>query len=93
MDMSRTIWVKISKFLTTEKTLNTTKITILQKILYFNILDFYKESLKLPFYKNYHFLIYHNVIKLHPALIFQYISLNSYYKNLLKLYNCNFSKK
>ena len=54
--MSGTIWVKISKFLTT---LNPTKnlkippkITTPQKIPYFNILDFYKKSLKLPFYKN-----------------------------------------
>ena len=67
--MSGMIWVKISKFLTTKKILNTTKITILQKISYFNILHIYKKSLKLPFYKKYHFLIYHkifNVTKIAP---------------------------
>ena len=51
MDASGTIWVKIYKFLTTKKTLNTTKITILQKIPFCNLLDFYKKSIKLPFYK------------------------------------------
>ena len=56
MGLSGTIWIKISKFLTTKKTLNTTKITISQKISLFNILNFYKKSLKLPFHKKYHFL-------------------------------------
>ena len=51
MGRSGTIWIKISKFLTTEKTLNTTKITISQKIPFFNILNFYKKSLKLPTHK------------------------------------------
>ena len=37
-----------SKFLTNKKTLNTTKITISQKIPFFNILNSYKKSLKLP---------------------------------------------
>ena len=32
MGLSGTIWIKISKFLTNKKTLNTTKITISQKI-------------------------------------------------------------
>ena len=51
MDTSGTIWVEFSKFLTTKKTLNTTEITILQKIPFFDILDFYKKPLELPFYK------------------------------------------
>ena len=66
---SGTIWVKISKFLTTKKTLNTTKITIPQKIQFFNILNFYKKSLKLPPHKKYYFLTYHkifNVTKIAP---------------------------
>ena len=42
------IWIKISKFLTNKKNLNATKITIPQKIPFFNILNFYKKSLKLP---------------------------------------------
>ena len=69
MDTSGTIWVKISKFLTTKKTLNTTKIATPQKIPFFNILNFYKKSIKLPFYKKYHFLTYHksfNVTKIAP---------------------------
>ena len=56
MERSGTIWIKIPKFLTTKKTLNTTKITISQKIPFFKILNFYKKSLKLPLHKNYHFL-------------------------------------
>ena len=51
MGLSGTIWIKFSKFLTTIKTLDTTKITISQKIAFFNILNFYKKPLKLPFYK------------------------------------------
>ena len=76
--MSGTIWINISKFLTAKNTLNTTKISILQKVPFFNILNFYKKSLKLPFYKKYHSLTYHkifNVIKLHPALNVLYIYL------------------
>ena len=61
MGLSGTIWIKISKFLTTKKTLNTTKIIILQKIPFFNILNFYKKSLKLPTYKKYHFLTCHKI--------------------------------
>ena len=56
MGRSGMIWIKFSKFLTTKKTLNTTKITNSQKIPFFNILNFYKKSLKLPTYKKYHFL-------------------------------------
>ena len=56
MGISGTIWIKISKFLTTKKTLNTTKITISQNIPFFNILNFYKKSLKLPTHKKYDFL-------------------------------------
>ena len=55
------IWIKISKFLTTKKTLNITKITISQKIPFFKILSFYKKSLKLPTHKKYHFLTYHKI--------------------------------
>ena len=51
MGLSGAIWIKISKFLTTKKPLNTTKITISQKIPFFNILNFYKKSLKLSFHK------------------------------------------
>ena len=61
MKRSGTIWIKISKFLTTKKTLNTTKITNPQKIPFFNILNFYKISLKLPFHKKYNFLTYHKI--------------------------------
>ena len=55
---SGTIWIKISKFLTTKKILNTTKINISQKIPFFNILNFYKKSLKLSFHKKYQFFTY-----------------------------------
>ena len=55
MERSGTIWIKISKFLTTKKPLNTTKITNPQKIPFFNMLNFYKKSLKLPPHKKYHF--------------------------------------
>ena len=59
MGLSGTIWIKISKFLTTKKTLNTTTFTNSQKIPFFNILNFYKKSLKLPTHKKYHFLTCH----------------------------------
>ena len=59
MDRSGTFWIKISEFLTTKKTLNTTKITISQKIPFFNILNFYKISLKLPLHKKCNFLTCH----------------------------------
>ena len=42
---------QISKFLTTKKLLNTTKITPLQKILIFKVLNFYKIPLKFLIYK------------------------------------------
>ena len=61
MDRSGTIWVKISKFLTTKKTSSTTKITTPQKTPFFNILNFYKISLKLPPHKKYHFLTCHKI--------------------------------
>ena len=61
MGLSGTIWIKIFKFLTTKKTLNTTKITISQKIPFFNILNFYKKSLKLPTHKKYYFLTCHKI--------------------------------
>ena len=61
MGLSGTIWIKISKFLTTKKTLNTTKITISLKLPFFNILNFYKKSLKLPTHKKYHFLTCHKI--------------------------------
>ena len=61
MDSSGTIWVKIFEFLTTKKTLNTTKITISQKMPFFNKLNSYKISLKLPPHKKYHFLTYHKI--------------------------------
>ena len=61
MGLSGAIWIKISKFLTTKKPLNTTKITISQKIPFFNILNFYKKSLKLSFHKKYHFLTCHKI--------------------------------
>ena len=62
MGLSGTIWIKISKFLTTKETLNTTKITILQKRPFFNILNFYKKSLKLPTHKKHHFLTCHKFL-------------------------------
>ena len=61
MDRSGTFWIKISKFLTTKKTLNTTKITTSQKIPFFNILNFYKKLLKLPLHKKYDFLTCHKI--------------------------------
>ena len=61
MERSGTFWIKFSKFLTTKKTLNTTKITISQKITFFIILNFYKISLKLPLHKKYHFLTCHKI--------------------------------
>ena len=61
MGLSGMIWIKMSKFLTTKKTLNTTKITISQKIPFFNILNFYKKSQKLQFQKKYHFLTCHKI--------------------------------
>ena len=70
MDTSGTIRVKFSKFLTTKKTLDTTKITILQKLPIFNILDFHKKVLNFSNYKKHQFLRYHkffNVTKIAPG--------------------------
>ena len=50
--INRAIWDDLDQnFQITKKPLNTTKITISQKISFFNILNCYKKSLKLPFYK------------------------------------------
>ena len=51
MGASGTIRAGLIKFLTTEKPLNTTKITNLQKTPIFKVLNFYKKPLKFLTYK------------------------------------------